>query len=77
MVTTVLVYTKNNCRPCKSTKHLLDKLEISYEEISLDENPEIAQQLREEGWGSSPVVKTPYSSWAGFQYDKIKAIKTI
>ncbi len=72
---TVTVYSKNNCVQCKQTKRLMDSLGVSYEEINIEGDIELIAQLKEEGFGSAPIVKTDEDSWSGFRPDKIKKIQ--
>ena len=72
----VVVYTKNRCVACTQTKKLLDKLGIEYEIINVSENDNTREQLLAEGWLQMPVVKIGnVTSWSGFQYDKLLALK--
>jgi glutaredoxin-like protein NrdH len=74
----VTVYTKPACQQCNATYRALDKNGITYSSIDLSENPELLDQLKEEGHMGAPVVKTltPAGDWAGFQPDKIKELAT-
>ena len=72
----VVLYSKNDCWPCKKTKKLLTELGIDFEEINLDEHPELIDYIKHElGFSSTPVIVTDNGAWAGFQPSKIKAIK--
>lgn len=71
----VTVYTQDNCQPCKMTKRELGKLDISYKEINLSENPQAIDALREQGFMSAPVVITDSGDkWAGFMPTKIRSL---
>lgn len=67
----VTVYTKPRCVQCNATYRALDKNGIAYSSIDLSENPDLLDQLKEEGHLGAPVVKSPIGDWAGFQPDKI------
>lgn len=76
MAQKVVLYSRNNCWPCKKTKKLLTELEIIFEEINLDERTDLMDYVKNElGFSATPVVVTDYDKWAGFQPDKIRAIK--
>ena len=74
----VSVYTLPNCVQCESTKRMLRSSNIRFDEIALDQHPELAEQFRAIGHTSAPVVVASSSSaeyvWSGFRYDKIKAL---
>jgi len=67
----ITVFSKQNCMQCKMTKRQLEAKGIPFEEKNTDDNPEVLEQLREEGFGSLPVVKAGEESWTGFQPPKI------
>jgi glutaredoxin-like protein NrdH len=67
----VTVYTKNNCVQCDATKRHLDKLNIAYETININDNPEALDNLISLGYRSAPVVVADNDSWAGYMPDKI------
>lgn len=70
----VTVYTMNNCQPCKMTKRELARLGVSFKEVNLTEHPEELDSLRELGYMSAPVVKTPTDSWSGFSPSKLREL---
>jgi glutaredoxin-like protein NrdH len=76
----VSVYTLPNCVQCESTKRMLKSNNIRYDEIALDQHPELAEQFKSIGHASAPVVVATSSDseyvWSGFRYDKIKALAT-
>lgn len=71
----VTLYSKNDCVQCKKTKQLMDSLGVSYEEINIEGDVELIAKLKEEGFGSAPIVKTDEDSWSGFRPDRIKKIQ--
>ena len=75
MVTIVTVYTKPKCVACVATKKQLTKQGVKFLEINIEENPTIANRLKEEGWLQLPVIKTPNSSWSGYNPDKINTLQ--
>lgn len=70
----VTVYTKSACPQCDSTKKLMKTLSISYNEINIEENPEVLDFLKNEGFRAAPVVMTENDSWAGFNEAKIRSL---
>lgn len=41
----IIIYTTKLCPYCVRAKHLLDKKEVSYTEIRIDEHPEKADEM--------------------------------
>ena len=41
----VTVYSKNNCMQCKMVKKWLSEHEIAFDEINIDEQPEIDEKV--------------------------------
>lgn len=50
------LYTKNTCDGCNATKELLQAHDVTFEEISLDENPHHWERFRELGMVQAPIV---------------------
>ncbi len=73
---TPTVYTRNNCQACKATKMQLDRHGVRYTEINVEDHPEIAQQLVDDGWRAMPVVITHYAEWSGMDMNKLKVLWT-
>lgn len=74
----VTIYTQENCQPCKMTKRSFNNLHISYKEISMDQNPEVRETLKAQGFMSAPVViPEEGEGWAGFSPTKIKSLATV
>jgi glutaredoxin 3 len=47
----VTIYTTRFCPFCVQAKHLLDKKEISYNEIAVDGNPELRAEMTQKSGG--------------------------
>jgi glutaredoxin 3 len=54
----VKIYTTHYCPYCDSAKRLFSQLNISYEEISLEDNNELRDRLSREngGWRTVPMI---------------------
>lgn len=64
----VTVYTTNLCPYCRSAKALLDRREISYEEINLARDPDGRQELAEiTGMITFPQILIDGEPIGGFQ----------
>ena len=72
----IVIYTRNDCRPCKETKKRFKEFGIDFEEINLDERPDLLDYVKNElGFSATPVIVTDDGIWSGYRTDKIKAIK--
>lgn len=67
----VKIYTLPACVQCDSTKRLLTKNEIPYEEVDLSKDPEALAKVREMGYTAAPVVVAGAEHWSGFRPDKL------
>jgi glutaredoxin-like protein NrdH len=70
----VTVYTLPACVQCDSTKRLLTKNEIPYQEIDLSQDPEALAMVRELGYTAAPVVMAGEDHWSGFRPDKLATL---
>lgn len=71
----VQVLTKPDCVQCNATKNLLDKVGVEYEVIDMSKDKEALEKVIALGHMSAPVVIAGDDSWAGFNPEKIKALK--
>jgi len=70
-----LIFTKNDCVNCDSTKSLMDELEISYTMVNMDEVPGAKAAVKAAGFRQAPVVITSSKKWSGFEEAQIRALK--
>lgn len=70
-----LIYTKNDCTNCDSTKELMDELEISYTVVNIDKVPEARLAVKRMGFRQAPVVITKTAKWSGHQEAEIRSLK--
>jgi len=78
----ITLYTKSNCVQCTQSKKLLDRLELSYKTVNVEDDEQaydfIVNRL---GYRAAPVITvtdeegTEGTSWSGFDPDKIKGLK--
>lgn len=71
----VLIYTKDDCVNCESTKTLMDQLEISYTLVNMDEHPEARVAVKGMGFRQAPVVITKSEKWSGHKEASIRGLK--
>lgn len=70
----VTVYTLPSCVQCDSTKRLLTKNEIQYQEVDLSLDLDALDMVRELGYSSAPVVVAGDDHWSGFRPDKLATL---
>ncbi|MGT2925775.1 glutaredoxin-like protein NrdH [Streptococcus cuniculipharyngis] len=73
-MSTVTVFSKNNCVQCKMTKKFLDDKNLSYREINLDEEPQYIDYVKNLGFTAAPVIEAGDLVFSGFQPDKLKEL---
>ena len=71
---TVTVYTLPSCVQCDSTKKVLQRNEIPYNEIDLSLNEDAMEMVKSLGYASAPVVVAGEEHWAGFRPDKLSSL---
>ena len=59
------------------TINMLSAADIPFDTVNIDEKPEIAEQLKQEGHRSAPVVKVTtddneVDAWTGFRIEKVR-----
>lgn len=74
MANKITIFSKNNCMQCKMTKKFLDKEGADYQEINIDERPDMIDYVKDLGFSAAPVVKAGDIIFSGFQPAKLKEI---
>lgn len=69
----VTVFTTGpSCHLCRVTKVHLKRRGIDFDEVRLDENPALAEKVRELGFTTAPVVLIDDEDcWEGYSSDRI------
>lgn len=70
----ITVYTTGpTCVKCNLTKDALTKAGVEFVEVRLDQEPEIAAQLRKEGHAQAPFVRDTLTGdqWSDFRRDRL------
>lgn len=69
----VSVYSLPDCVGCAATKRALDKAGVEYDEIPLQEHPDLVARFKQQGLAQAPIVETSDGDrWAGFNPGKLK-----
>ena len=59
---------------CKMTKKLLEKAGADFQEINMDERPDMIDYVKSLGFTAAPVIKAREIVFSGFQPNKLKEI---
>ena len=70
----VTVYTLPACVQCDSTKRMLQRNQIDYEEVDMSQDPVALEMVKTMGYTAAPVVVAGDDNWSGFRMDRIQAI---
>ena len=69
----VTVYPKPRCVQCDATKRALNKAGVEFEEINLQDHPELVEMFKQQGLAQAPIVETKEGDrWAGYNPAKLK-----
>ncbi|KAA1051697.1 glutaredoxin-like protein NrdH [Pseudocitrobacter sp. 73] len=71
----ITIYTRNNCIQCHATKRAMERHGFDFEMVNLDQHPEMADTLREQGFRQLPVVIAGETRWSGFRPDMINRLR--
>jgi glutaredoxin-like protein NrdH len=72
----VTVYTLPSCVQCDSTKRVLQRNSVSYNEIDLSVDNSAMDMVRELGYTAAPVVVAGDEHWSGFRPDKLSNLSS-
>ncbi len=70
----VTIYTLPACVQCESTKRYLAKKGVEFQEVSMDQNIEALEKIKEMGYSQAPVVVAGESTWSGFRLDSLQKL---
>lgn len=74
MTAKTTVYTLPSCVQCDSTKRLLARQNIEYNEVDLSQDKDAYELVKSLGYQSAPVVISGDDHWSGFRLDRIMSI---
>jgi glutaredoxin len=58
------------------TKKEFDKRGIRYQEMQLENHPDMLEQFKLEGLMAAPIIVTDIKKWSGFRLEKIKSLES-
>lgn len=71
----VTVYTTPGCMQCRTLMRKLDREQIVYDVMNLEQHPELTEQFKELGMIQAPIVLTSEEfSFSGFRPDKVNQL---
>ncbi len=70
----IIIYTRNDCVQCHATKRAMESRGVEFEMVNIDQVPEAADTLRDQGFRQLPVVIAGDTSWSGFRPDMINRL---
>lgn len=70
----VVIYTLPSCVQCDTTKRMMQKINVSYQEVDLSENEDAYQMVKALGYSAAPVVFAGDDHWSGFRPDRIQSL---
>jgi glutaredoxin-like protein NrdH len=70
----ITVYTLPSCVQCDSTKRVLKKNSVEFNEIDLSQDEEAYAMVKALGYQAAPVVIAGDDHWSGFRPDKLNTL---
>jgi len=71
----VIIYTLPNCVQCDTSKRMMKRLEIEFEEVDLSKDDAAAEMVKELGYTAAPVIINGNTHWSGFRMEMINGLK--
>ena len=71
----IIIYTRNDCVQCHATRRAMESRGLAFEMVNVDQQPDAADTLREQGFRQLPVVIAGELRWSGFRPDMINRLR--
>ena len=71
----VVIYTLPSCVQCDTSKRMMDRLGVEYEEVDLTKDTTAAEYVKELGYTAAPIIVNGSTHWSGFRMDMINGLK--
>lgn len=71
----IIIYTRNDCVQCHATRRAMESRGLAFEMVNVDQQPDAADILREQGFRQLPVVNAGDLRWSGFRPDMINRLR--
>ena len=70
----VVLFSAKSCFRCRAVERHLDKFEVEYTKVMVDEDPQTADTLKARGFNGLPVVKIGDDWSEGYHPDKLDSL---
>jgi glutaredoxin-like protein NrdH len=71
----VVIYTLPSCVQCDTSKRMMQRLGIEYEEIDMSKDETAVEYVRELGYTAAPIIVNGTTHWSGFRMEMINGLK--
>lgn len=71
----VTIYTLPACVQCDTSKRLMKRLGVEYEEIDMSKDEAALEYVKELGYTAAPVIVADGVHWSGFRMEMINGLK--
>jgi glutaredoxin-like protein NrdH len=71
----VVIYTLPSCVQCDTSKRLMNRLGIEYEEIDMSKDEAAVEYVKELGYTAAPIIVNGTTHWSGFRMEMINGLK--
>ena len=71
----VVIYTLPSCVQCDTSKRMMDRLGVEYEEVDLTKDTTAAEYVKELGYTAAPIIVNGSTHWSGFRMEMINGLK--
>ncbi len=70
----VIIYTLPSCVQCDTTKRMMQKIDIDYQEVDLSADEDAYNMIKALGYTAAPVVFAGEEHWSGFRPERIQSL---
>ena len=71
----VVIYTLPSCVQCDTSKRMMQRLGIEYEEIDMSKDEAAVEYVKELGYTAAPIIVNGSTHWSGFRMEMINGLK--
>ena len=71
----VVIYTLPSCVQCDTSKRMMQRLGIEYEEIDMSKDETAVEYVKELGYTAAPIIVNGSTHWSGFRMEMINGLK--
>ena len=70
----ITLYSLPACVQCDSTKRMLNKAGLEFEEIDLSKSKKAMSRIKDLGYTQAPVIEAGNQHWSGFRMERLQQI---